>query len=435
MTMYHIETIEVSSGGAASITFSSIPQIYTDLYLLISGRSTRGENVDGCLVKFNGSSSNYSLIKLEGTGSSTSSNSGSTAELGYLPGSTITSNTFSSNSYLFPNYTISANKSRSVDSVVENNATASSQILFASLWSDTSAITSLEISAANGNLVEFTTASLYGISKFSALPKAEGGVISFDAVNNKWVHTFTASGTFTPTEDLSAEYLVIAGGGGGGNTHSGGGGAGGYRCSVSGESSGGGASAESALSLTASTGYTVTVGGGGASATNGTDSVFATITSTGGGTRNTSGGSGGGGTPGASGAAGTANQGYAGGAGTTISSQFLGGGGGGASEVGKAGNDGTGRNQKGGDGVSSSITGSAVTRAGGGSGGSDLSYFSAITGGAGGGGDGGSGEIAPTAGATNTGSGGGGGGARAGGGPEETGASGGSGIVIVRYSA
>ena len=81
--------------------------------------------------------------------------------------------------------------------------------------------------------------------------------------------------------NLPVEYLVIAGGGAGGSGYGAGGGAGGYRCSVAGESSGGGASAESALSLVAGT-YTVTVGAGGSSA-NGSNSVFSTITSIGGG--------------------------------------------------------------------------------------------------------------------------------------------------------
>ncbi len=49
-------------------------------------------------------------------------------------------------------------------------------------------------------------------------------------------------------------YVIIAGGGGGGNVPSGvgkggGGGAGGYRCSVTGEDSGGGADAENKLLL------------------------------------------------------------------------------------------------------------------------------------------------------------------------------------------
>ena len=78
---------------------------------------------------------------------------------------------------------------------------------------------------------------------------------------------------------FACEYVVVAGGGG---AAVGGGGAGGYRSNVSGENSGGGASAESALSLVSGI-YTVTVGAGGASATSGNASVFYFITTVGGG--------------------------------------------------------------------------------------------------------------------------------------------------------
>ena len=86
------------------------------------------------------------------------------------------------------------------------------------------------------------------------------------------------------------DYLVIAGGGSGGMNYGGGGGAGGYRNSFNNETSGGGASAETALAITQGVAYTVTVGAGGASqftlnvaGNNGSNSVFATITSIGGG--------------------------------------------------------------------------------------------------------------------------------------------------------
>ena len=77
------------------------------------------------------------------------------------------------------------------------------------------------------------------------------------------VDNFTRSGIW-PT--LTVEYLVIAGGGGGGSSganYCGGGGAGGYRCSVIGENTGGGGSAESVLSIIRGTTYSVTVGNGG----------------------------------------------------------------------------------------------------------------------------------------------------------------------------
>ena len=70
---------------------------------------------------------------------------------------------------------------------------------------------------------------------------------------------------------LVISYLVIAGGGGGGGSHisytaGGGGGAGGFRNSFAGDLTGGGGSAETTLTLSAATNYTVTIGAGGAAA-------------------------------------------------------------------------------------------------------------------------------------------------------------------------
>ena len=64
---------------------------------------------------------------------------------------------------------------------------------------------------------------------------------------------------------LVANYLVVAGGGAGGGGNGGGGGAGGLRSTVT--NTGGGGTLETALTLTVSTSYTVTVGAGGAAST------------------------------------------------------------------------------------------------------------------------------------------------------------------------
>lgn len=269
--------------------------------------------------------------------------------------------------------------------------------------------------------------------------------LSSSALNDyqRYLSLLVGNAAYVDTPPLTVNYLVIAGGGGGGGGNpGGGGGAGGYRSSVSGESSGGNSAAESALSLTASTGYTVTVGAGGAgqslnSGNNGSNSVFASITSIGGGGgsglniddgngvgRGKDGGSGGGAADSNSnelGGVATTNQGSNGGnSGNTGGTQFNAAGGGGAGQAGSppatAGIGGVG-----GNGLASSITGSSVTRAGGGGGGA---YPSG--GGAGGSGGGGNGGVtgAATTGAVNTGGGGGGG---------YPGVAGGSGLVVVKY--
>ena len=319
--------------------------------------------------------------------------------------------------------------------------------------SDTAATVTVPAAVYNnvtaGNVVSITVTNADqttsgGVNK-TVLAMPSGGTITTSG--DYRIHTFTSSGTFTNTiASLSVEYLVIAGGGGvGARRHAGGGGAGGYRCSVSGETSGRGASAESPLTLTTGN-KTVTVGAGGASspdninsnsgANNGSNSVFDSITSLGGGygtTYNTgtgqSGGCGGGsGASGGStsGGSGTAGQGYDGGAGQPNTGGGGGAGGGGAGSAGSnsPGNENGGN---GGNGVASSITGSSVTRAGGGGGGASTSGTRG-SGGSGGGGDGANSAQTPQSGTVNTGGGAGGGGP-----DSDSGQTGGSGIVIVRY--
>jgi hypothetical protein len=286
---------------------------------------------------------------------------------------------------------------------------------------------------------------------------ATGGSIA--TCGNFKIHTFTGPGTFEVTNGGGPigliDYRVIAGGGAGGvaNGGGGGGGAGGHRTSFPSPSCNAGTMQLSPGS------YPVTVGAGGAGATSptspgggtaftGSNSVFAgssTITSAGGGgggTGNTSpntgdsGGSGGGGgktdqsSPGAGAAGNTPPvsppQGNPGGTGGHNS----GGGGGGA---GGTGGNSPSQNPPspggaGGNGTANSITGAAVTLAGGGGGNSE----NGSGGGAGPGGAGAGGGPAgsPAAGSATANTGSGGGGADT---PGGTSGSGGSGIVIIRY--
>ena len=251
-----------------------------------------------------------------------------------------------------------------------------------------------------------------------------------------------------PPSTIAVEYLVVAGGGGSYSTSdSGGGGGGGYRTA-------------SGYSVTIGSTYNVTIGAGGTSGptARASNSVFGTITSVGGGSGNTyygggagsnmNGGSGGGHanirsamSANASellGGAGTVGQGNNGASYTgpwvMNNGNLSGGGGGGA---GAAGSPGGYINQSGapnitggagGDGLQSSISGTATYYAGGG-GGVGAGWFDSNNGGFGGlggggnGGQGGWGQYGRGSnGAVNTGGGAGGNYA------------GGSGIVIVRYA-
>lgn len=449
--MYELIAHQKLESTASTITFSNIPQIYTDLYLVVSARSTRTDQGPRSVlaVQFNGVTTGYSYRRLFGIPTlATGSDSGSGADsflLGYQSSNATTANTFGNASLYIPNYTASQNKVGSSDSVGEGNESQVGLAIQANVWSNTAAITSLTIYDPSFNLVQNSSATLYGVNRTSALgrPKAIGGNITY--ANGYWVHTFTGSGTFTAQEDLSLEYLVVAGGGGGGNrspSYASGGGAGGYRSSVIGELSGGGASREPVLSVKADTSYAVIVGAGGAAATQGSNSILGSIASFGGGrgisgtgTTGIVGGSGsGGGNGNGPGGAGIAGQGYAGGRGSdnTFSTSTGFGGGGGAGAIGgwSYGN----APGAGGAGLQSSITGSYTWRAAGGGGSADIG--GARQNGIGGGTYGSGITTIDENGTVNTGSGGGGGqnngyvGSGSG-----TGGTGGSGVVIIRYRA
>jgi hypothetical protein len=160
-------TVTVGSGGAASMDFTSIPATYTDLIVKFTGRSARtGIDTDDMLVTFNGASTNFSSRPMYGSGSATASFTDTTLYLGVYLTTTATASAFSNGEVYIPNYAGATNKSLSADTVSEQNATKAYATLSAALWTNTAAITSISLKTGSGsNLVQYSTASLYGISK------------------------------------------------------------------------------------------------------------------------------------------------------------------------------------------------------------------------------------------------------------------------------
>lgn len=163
MTMQIIQHQELGSSQSA-ITLSSIPSTYTDLYLQISIRSTNGD--DNLYFKFNNTTSNTSWRNLLGYGTGTLSQSGS----GYLLAGGVrsnTANTFTNIGIYIPNYASSVAKSASVDSTSEENGSTGYQFLVNNLWNDTTAINRIDLYLQGGSLTQFSSATLYGITKGS----------------------------------------------------------------------------------------------------------------------------------------------------------------------------------------------------------------------------------------------------------------------------
>ncbi len=178
--MVAIQTVTVGSGGAASIDFTSIPQTYTDLVVRLSGRSTTADA--DMYISFNSNTANYSRRVLRGNGSAASSTSGSDRYVGTIDSSGETASTFGNWEIYVPNYTTSNNKSYSIDSVEENNATQAFQYMIAGLWSNSAAITSIKLEfIAAGTFAQYSTATLYGVTSAAYGAKATGGIITSDA--------------------------------------------------------------------------------------------------------------------------------------------------------------------------------------------------------------------------------------------------------------
>lgn len=167
---YVLISSQVLGSSTNSVTFSSIPQTYTDLKII---SSTRGDSTAANInLIFNGDSgtTNWTYTYIRGDGSttvSTSSSSGSNAT--YLLNtdrSAATANTFSNDEIYIPNYTLTTKKQTFSFGVAEDNTASNYPLITetASLYQGTAAITSLNISLNGGNnFVANSSFYLYGI--------------------------------------------------------------------------------------------------------------------------------------------------------------------------------------------------------------------------------------------------------------------------------
>lgn len=162
-----IETITVGSGGSSIITFSSIPQTYTDLMLKVSARTTDTQSIGPITLRFNSATSNYTSRDSYGTGTSMGSTSrgniGSALYLGNGVGNAATANTFGNMEVYISQYTGGKYKTLTAENVGEDNSSTAYSTYISGLWSDTSAITSISIIGLSTDLMQYSSFTLYGI--------------------------------------------------------------------------------------------------------------------------------------------------------------------------------------------------------------------------------------------------------------------------------
>lgn len=153
-----IQTTSLPSGGT-SVTFSSIPQTYTDLILIINSIIASGEDAHG--LQFNGdTASNYSATGLIGSGSAVASYRGSNAVK--IDGGRV-GTSWSTSILNIMNY---SNTSTFKTVISRGNSTSSGSYvtLGVAMWRNTTAITSIAVSVFNNQSMSAgTTFTLYGV--------------------------------------------------------------------------------------------------------------------------------------------------------------------------------------------------------------------------------------------------------------------------------
>jgi hypothetical protein len=161
-----IATTTVGSGGASSISFTSIPSTYTHLQIRILGRTNRAAISDALKVQFNSdTTSNYSEHDLYADGGtlSTAANASSSGYIYRLTGSSATASVFGAIVVDIIDYA-NTNKVKVLKAIGGYDSNGSGEIYFTSNgWYSTSAITRIDLTPLGTSINQYSSFALYGI--------------------------------------------------------------------------------------------------------------------------------------------------------------------------------------------------------------------------------------------------------------------------------
>jgi hypothetical protein len=158
-----ISTVTVGSGGASTITFSSIPSTYQHLQIRGIDCGQTGSSYGYTSIRLNSDSgSNYSRHLLWGTGAAANAYGDSSQNLMQIISSSHSSTYFAGVVVDLLDYA-NTNKYKTVRSLagVDQNG-AGAIVLGSSVWQNTSAITSITL-LPNTLFQQYTQYALYGI--------------------------------------------------------------------------------------------------------------------------------------------------------------------------------------------------------------------------------------------------------------------------------
>lgn len=162
-----IATTTVGAGGAASITFSSIPSTYKHLQLRILGRGSAG-SFPNTAIQLNGDTgANYRVHYLGADGASTFAGdfgaSQTSANTGWLAGSSQAVNVFGVSIVDILDYS-ETTKNKTIRAIGGCDNNGSGLVgLWSGLWLNTGAVSSIVMSPAGGSWVQYSQIALYGV--------------------------------------------------------------------------------------------------------------------------------------------------------------------------------------------------------------------------------------------------------------------------------
>ena len=163
-----IASFTVSGSSTNPVTFNNIPQTFTDLMLVIYGRSTGTVQLDTTLayVNFNTGTNNYSNTNFYTDGSSIVANRATNQVyfgFGAHPAGGATANVFGTEVFHILNYTNST-AFKTVLSQASSDLNGSGQMYMGvHLWRQTAAITRLDMYTSNPAWAAGSKLTLYGI--------------------------------------------------------------------------------------------------------------------------------------------------------------------------------------------------------------------------------------------------------------------------------
>lgn len=219
-----IYTQTVGAGGVSSITFNNIPQGFTDLKLVVSGRSTGNDGPSQMqrVIYFgiNGNTvgSNYSISAMFNINGVVSGFTDFQAYATWINSNLSTANIFSNSEIYFYNYTRGRNKVYTTNVVNENSGTPALVLQAAGVFRSNAPITSITLTDIG--FVQHSTFTLYGVSSIydTATPLAStigtpvdlGGVISIPFTANDSGQGQTADNYSVTTSPSSSTFYSNA---------------------------------------------------------------------------------------------------------------------------------------------------------------------------------------------------------------------------------